>query len=502
MAIADLVKALGYDESPNFIQGAGLEEVSGYSYVFRRAKSTCELQGVYTLFEKVQEKDSGTLVPLVYVCKASEENPAPTIYRRVWNQNVAPFILVERGGSVYLYSGFQYVEAPQEDEPVEGTAGILRAVKEFNQVNSKLAGFRAESIDGGALWLEWEKHVNPRTRVDWLLLDKLQKLDSWLRGNHLKKTQAHALIGKYVFLRYLKDRDILSKRKFDEWGIKPETVFGRNATLAGFTRLVQKLDEWLNGSVFPLVLTGNDAPDVRPSPAGRRGFRRRRPDLWPAAPGLPALRLLPHSCRDALRHLRAVLHAEGRGKDSGAYYTPVPLVDFMLQELEDRSPLGTERRVFDASCGSGAFLVQCYRRMIEARMRQNGGNRPKPSELRAILVRNVFGMDKDEDACRVAELSLILTMFDYIEPPDLSTNPDFKIPNLHNVNIFDGDYFGLDCRFSPKPPRRKGRRESQDLRILRRGRSREVRLGGRKPPVGEVARRPRRGREHPGVDEG
>ena len=50
------------------------------------------------------------------------------------------------------------------------------------------------------------------------------------------------------------------------------------------------------------------------------------------------------------------LHAEGRGKDSGAYYTPVPLVDFMLQELEDRSSLGTDRRVFDASCGSAPSL--------------------------------------------------------------------------------------------------------------------------------------------------
>ena len=54
------------------------------------------------------------------------------------------------------------------------------------------------------------------------------------------------------------------------------------------------------------------------------------------------------------REIALFHHAEGKGKDSGAYYTPVPLVDFMLQELEDRSPLGTDRRVFDASCGSGA----------------------------------------------------------------------------------------------------------------------------------------------------
>ena len=52
MVIADLVKALGYEESPNFIQGSGLEEVPSYSYVFRRAKATCHLHGVYTLSEK------------------------------------------------------------------------------------------------------------------------------------------------------------------------------------------------------------------------------------------------------------------------------------------------------------------------------------------------------------------------------------------------------------------------------------------------------------------
>jgi len=69
--------------------------------------------------------------------------------------------------------------------------------------------------------------------------------------------------------------------------------------------------------------------------------------------------------------------------------------------------------------------------MIEQHLRKNRGERPKPSVLRELLVRNVYGIDRDEDACRVAELSLILTMLDYVEPPDLSTNPDFKIPNLH-----------------------------------------------------------------------
>ncbi|MCP4546788.1 MAG: SAM-dependent methyltransferase, partial [bacterium] len=42
---------------------------------------------------------------------------------------------------------------------------------------------------------------------------------------------------------------------------------------------------------------------------------------------------------------------------------------------------------------------------------------------------------------RVAELSLILTMLDYIDPPDLQSTPSFKLPNLHGTNIYESDFF-------------------------------------------------------------
>lgn len=356
MPVADLVKALGYEGSPNFIKGRGLEEVAGYSYVFRRAKSTCRLHGVYTLSEKGQGKTGGPLVPLVYVCQATDKETAPVIHRRVWNQNVTPFILIETLGNVYLYSGFRY-EGPPEDKPESTPAtGVLRSVKEFNRNMGALESFQAEAIDGGFLWREWEPEVNPRTRVDWLLLEKLEKLDSWLRATHLKKKSSHTLIGKYVFLRYLKDRKILSDNKFEEWGINPETVFGRNATLAGFGELTKRLDEWLNGEIFPLDLNAPDAPSLDHLRRVAGVFNGDDPitnqlhlDFQPYD--------FSHIPVETLSVIyEQFLHAEGRGKDSGAYYTPVPLVDFMLQELEDRSSLGTDRRVFDASCGSAPSL--------------------------------------------------------------------------------------------------------------------------------------------------
>ena len=50
-------------------------------------------------------------------------------------------------------------------------------------------------------------------------------------------------------------------------------------------------------------------------------------------------------------------------------------------------------------------------------------------------------MDDDEDACRVAQLSLTLTLLDYIDPPDLQKNPEFRLPSLLDQNIFRGNFF-------------------------------------------------------------
>ena len=83
--------------------------------------------------------------------------------------------------------------------------------------------------------------------------------------------------------------------------------------------------------------------------------------------------------------------------------------------------------------------MQCYRRLIE-KQRQQAAGLPQPIALREILTQQLFGVERDGDACRVAELSLTLTLLDYISPRDLESNPNF-LPNLHNTNIFEADFF-------------------------------------------------------------
>jgi hypothetical protein len=255
MSVGDLISKLGYKDSANFLHGDALERVRGYSHVFRRAVRTCELQGVYTLKETATQSE-GSIVPVVYVCEAKSTAEADGLHRLVWNQNVVPFLIVYTPQAIRLYSGFRY----GEDAIGPGSGGLLAPSITLNQVAIALESLRAEAIDSGRPWGEWQTQVSMETRVDWQLLHHLEKLGEWLRQNRLKKEVAHALIGKYVYLRYLKDRDILSLRKFEEWSIDPDSVFGRNATLDGLRAVLGRLDELLNGSVFPLDLDGPLAP--------------------------------------------------------------------------------------------------------------------------------------------------------------------------------------------------------------------------------------------------
>jgi hypothetical protein len=307
-----------------------------------------------------------------------------------------------------------------------------------------LHDLRADAIDDGTIWRSRGEHIDPATRVDWRLLDNLKALGAWLRvDKKLEPSVAHALIGKFVYLRYLRDRNIISNRKLEALGVDPDAAFGRDATLAGVRALIQKVDDWLNGSVFPFPFTGPKAPKTEhvqrvagvflgdDTESGQLHLDFRAYDFS----------FIPIETLSVI--YEQFLSAADANREKGAYYTPIHLVNFMLGELNDMRRLEPGRTVLDPSCGSGAFLVQCYRRLVERHIGSVGATRPR--QLRELLVNNIFGIDRDEDACQVSGLSLVLAMLDYIDPPDLQSTPQFQLPDLIGVNIFVDDFFDPDA---------------------------------------------------------
>lgn len=448
MNAQQLLDEFAYSNSPNFLQPGDaktFDSAADFSHIFRRASERFRMNGVYALRQQGAGQDRESIVPVVYVCEADSESEAQNIHRFVWNQNVVPFILIVSRGTIRLHSGFRFDPPGMESD--SALTGVLRVATTAKEVLSLADSFRADRIDDGTLWQKWGRAVTPETRVDWKLLDALNALDQMLQTKGLGRESAHSLIGKYVYLFYLRDRDILSDRKLAKWGIEPSQVFTRDSTLPAFNQIVRQVDEWLNGSMFPIAGAGSNRPD-------QEHIRRVAATLAGDNPVIGQLSL-PFKIYDfssiPIETLSVVyeqfLHAprpddgKSRGRLEGAYYTPIPLVNFMLEELDAIRPLTQGMRVLDPACGSGAFLVQCYRRIIEQDEEFQPGKPMRPARLRTLLERHIFGVDRDADACRVAELSLSLALLDYVDPPDLESTPTFKLPNLHESNIFTADFF-------------------------------------------------------------
>jgi len=446
MSSTAVLKSLGYDQSPNYLDmvGDAVPSSSPFSHIYRQAIKDCGLQGVYIINENVDGGQRSVKVPVVFHCKAKDEKEARHFHRLVWNQNIAPLVLVETRSKFHLYCGFRFSGDPQKEK----SNGIINASSAFNEAIECLKSISASSIDSGKIWSDLGNEITTETRVDWKLLKNLNELDTELQKKNLNRKYSHALIGKFVYLKYLRDRDILSNDLLEEWGIVPDDIFSPKAKVTKFKKLNKHLHTWLNGGIFPLEINAIRSSHLQIIAnvfSGGSSQGQLHLDFQAYDFSFIPIETLSIIYEQFLHSPE--LGKESKGKKEGAYYTPLPLVNYTLNELENRRPLKEGMKVLDPSCGSGAFLVQCYRALIEKK-RVESNKRPNPSELRELLVKHVYGVDRDGDACQVAEMSLILTLLDYTEPRDLFPTDNFKLPKLRNKNIFKADFFDPDSRWT------------------------------------------------------
>ena len=442
MALSEFLDVLNYTNSPNFLRKGtrAFATAPSVGHIFRSAtKAECGLIGVYTLNDV--ENPVATTCPIVYVCQAKTEQAADKVHRLVWNQDVVPFLIVYTPVGIKFYSGFEYSKSGN---------GQLFPLMAFNEASSIAKQFHSHEIDSGRLWKAWSSRLKPERRVNWRLLENLRNLDALLQRDHsLSATTSHALIGKYVYLSYLRHRDILSDRKLAAWDIQHSDIFGTTASVAKVAQVVENLDEWLNGNIFPLAFSGKNAPKsehvrlvagvFNGDDVSSSGARQLSLDFQAYDFSYIPIETLSVAYEQFLH--TPDQSGKSKGKEEGAYYTPIPVVNYMLGEMEESKPLENGIKVLDPACGSGAFLVQCYRRLIEKTYPQHRHKKVLPIPLRELLVDNIFGIDRDPDACAVTELSLMLTLLDYVDPPDLEDDKRIKLPTLRDANIFNVDFF-------------------------------------------------------------
>lgn len=136
-------------------------------------------------------------------------------------------------------------------------------------------------------------------------------------------------------------------------------------------------------------------------------------------------------------------------EDRGSVYTPHYLVNFLIDECLPISTINNcvsyNKKTIDVSCGSGIFLVNCFKRLVEIyKINEYYTTNSFPKKLgiatlQKILKDNIFGVDINKNAVELTKFSLQLALCQMLSPKQIWTELTFQ--DLGNDNIIESDFF-------------------------------------------------------------
>jgi hypothetical protein len=469
MLYDDLTAALGYTGSALFREDDGTGLIAPSDRHWIRAAREAGTRGSY--FFRTSPSP-GSVRPVVHVAEASNLEEAREIHRRLWNQGINPFLIVVLPAEVRVFAGFAY-------HPTRPKIGVIRSLPVERDavalITQALSAFSSNSIDRGEIWKSHAKHLGSDKRVDTTLLANLRALSDILQKQHeMTDKMSHALIGQFVYLSYLRARDILSDKWLqDEAGVKPDAVFIGGAfcasiTLESFRALEKEVEGRFNGRLFPIAWDSRRAPKADAIRTIARVFAGE--DVLSGQLHLPFTAYdfsyipveflssiyeqflhaeVPDAAKDG-NNKREVKKPVPNPERRGAHYTPEPLADYLVSEVDSVRPLRAGMKILDPCCGSGVFLVVAFRRLVELECARQGRASLNARELRYLLETSIYGVERNLTACQIANFSLILALLSYVDPPELHRRPTFKFPALVGTNLFNEDFFDESGRFREK----------------------------------------------------
>ncbi|MFN5983991.1 MAG: Eco57I restriction-modification methylase domain-containing protein [Fluviicola sp.] len=386
--------------------------------------------------------------------------------KEIWNFNESPIVIITEGDSLEIYNGFEFIT---EDD----------SLRLFGKTD-KLNDFSYFELVTGKTWEKYEKDFNYSNRIDYHLLNNIKAARGLLINEGLSIDLTNSLLGKVIFVRYLIDRNV--KLDFEKEGISRKLTNAEFCSLLSDKQNVKDFFKYLkkkfNGDLFPVseddidsisstclsiivkLLSGDEVASGQMSLFNLYNFS-----------------IIPV---EFISNVYELFIGQDQQENQSSYYTPLFLVDYILSETVEKKfrnqPKSYNCKVLDPSCGSGIFLVETLRKIIEQFQLNNPNYLNNPDQYKKQLVQlasdNIFGIDKDKSAVNVAIFSIYLTLLDYQEPSDIES---FKFPLLFNRNFFSEDFFNTDAGFNVQlgkisfefilgnPPWKRGKGEKKPL---------------------------------------
>jgi hypothetical protein len=413
--------------------------------------------------------DNSSQQPLAIVCEfqsAATPDALREAHRLAWNFSRSPLLITLEP---HLIRAWSCCEPPTSElSPNEPSSEIFEARGYLENAKS-LSLQAAQSLH----WLElvtgrfFRRHEARFGRdgcADRLLLDNLKYVRQQLLHQHLSDDTSHDLLARLIFIKFLFDRKDSSGvaalnptklRALHKDGVLTASHDTLSSVLDNYDdtyALFRWLDNIFNGDLFP---GKGDSPSEREAEwmremgevkphhlktiadfvSGRVAMKHKQGLLWKQY-SFDAIPL------EFISSIYEEFVTKVGKKKSGTVYTPPHVVDFVLDEVLPWDSQEWNVRVLDPACGSGIFLVKAFQRLVNRWRLAHAGADPKPADLRLLLERNLFGVDIDPHAVRVASFSLYLAMCDEIDPKHYWTQVRF--PRLRGSSLVRSDFFAED----------------------------------------------------------
>lgn len=366
------------------------------------------------------------------------------LYKKVWSFDNTSIIFIIEQTEIKVFNALNYIKDKKHKSLEKITLSEQEIEKRFN----------LWELESGNTWkwfqsnyLKTKNKKDYQKRVNKKLFSNIKKVREDLKQFELSENEANSLILRLIFIRYLIDRKIkihdeLISGKVDELNERRKSFIQLIKQPQQLNELFKILNDRFNGVLFKetdFVLSSQQAVYLSNVFSGELQAKNSLFDGFFFE--IFDFSIIPVEVISGI--YESLIDEEKRKLDS-AVYTPSFLVDYILKDTVDeflKTNKPEDCTVFEVAVGSGIFLVQSLRRIIEKEIELNGNedNKAFAEKIKGFAINNLYGIDINEQALNVTCFSIYIALLDYLKPADIN---EYKFPELKDKNLFEANFFG------------------------------------------------------------
>lgn len=344
---------------------------------------------------------------------SDDEDELKHIHKKFWNYNEVPISVILTPNSIKILNNYHY----NFDEALMNKNEDVKIEPIINK----------DSFFTGKLLNLLERTRKNKSRIDEVLLDNLEHLSIIIqKKSKLSYETVSNSLAWCIFIKYLEDRNILTNKTFVKFGVNNFIEILEKGLLNKFSEYI---NDKLMGDLSEICDFSFETSDWSKNIAEffkGDDVRTRQTSLFTYDFSIIPVELISNIYERFLNLIQSKIEK----KRTGNFYTPYSLAEYMINSSFEKNK--NIKRVLDPSCGSGVFLVSAFKKMCSLELSDH--------EKENILTKQIYGVELNKNALKIATLSLYIAYLDSIDPKDIEIS-NKTLPKLIDNNLILSDFF-------------------------------------------------------------